>query len=110
MPKKATKKTTKSRQSRGSSPKAGKATSACDCSSSKVKLGKLVGEVTHYFSEIGVAVLKIASPIKEGDEIRLIGGENTDFTQGVSSMQIDHEKVKTAKKGDDVGLKVKEKE
>ena len=93
--------------------KAGKTTkkvaSACDCGSSKVKLGKPVGQVTHYFSEIGVAVLKIVSPIKEGDEIRLIGGENTDFTQSVSSMQIDHEKVEVAKKGDDVGLKVKEK-
>ena len=78
-------------------------------SKSKVKEGKLVGKITHYFSEIGVAVLKTVSPIKEGDEIRIIGGENTDFTQDVSSMQIDHEKVKSAKKGDDVGLKVKEK-
>lgn len=76
---------------------------------SKAKEGKLVGKVTHYFSEIGVAVLKIAVPIKEGDEIRIIGGENTDFTQAVSSMQIDHKEVKSAKKGDDVGLKVKEK-
>lgn len=76
---------------------------------SKVKEGKLVGQITHYFSEIGVAVLKITAPIKEGDEIRIIGGENTDFTQSVSSMQINHEKVNSANKGDDVGLKVKEK-
>lgn len=76
---------------------------------SKVIEGKPVGQVTHYFSEIKVAVLKIVSPIKEGDEIRIIGGENTDFTQNVSSMQIDHKEVGSAKKGDDVGLKVKEK-
>lgn len=76
---------------------------------SKAKEGKLVGQITHYFSEISVAVLKMAAPIKEGDEIRIIGGENTDFNQDVSSMQIDHKKVKAAKKGDDVGLKVKEK-
>jgi putative protease len=76
---------------------------------SKFKEGKLVGQITHYFSEIGVAVIKIVSPIKEGEEIRIIGGENTDFIQDVSSMQIDHEKVKSAKKGADVGLKVKEK-
>ena len=56
-----------------------------------------------------MAVVDLSSPIKEGDEIRIVGGENTDFNQEVESMQIDHEKVKSAKKGDSVGIKVNEK-
>jgi len=70
---------------------------------------KLVGKITHYFSNIGVAVIDLSDGLKEGDEIRIMGGESTDFNQTVDSMQVDHKEVKTAKKGDSVGLKVKEK-
>ena len=75
----------------------------------KKEEGKLIGEITHYFSNIEVGVIKLAGILKEGDTIRITGGENTDFTQEVKSMQIEHEKVESAKKGDSVGLKVKEK-
>ena len=71
--------------------------------------GQLVGKITHYFSNIEVAVIDLSAPLKEGDTIRIAGGENTDFTQAVNSMQIEHEKVKSGKKGDSVGMKVKEK-
>lgn len=71
--------------------------------------GKLIGKITHYFSNIGVAVLDLSASLEEGDTIRIVGGENTDFTQTVDSMQIEHEKAKTAKKGDSVGMKVNEK-
>lgn len=71
--------------------------------------GKLVGKVTHYFSNINVAVIDILGVLKEGDTIRITGGENTDFDQEIDSMEVDYKKVKTAKKGDSVGLKVKEK-
>ena len=70
--------------------------------------GKLVGKVTHYFSNISVAVIKLLSPLEQGCEIRIIGGESTDFNQEIDSMQIDHKIVKKAKKGDSVGLKVSE--
>ena len=56
-----------------------------------------------------MAVIKLSAPLKEGDEIRITGGEETDFNQKAVSMQIDHEKVKLAKKGKTVGLQVKEK-
>lgn len=72
------------------------------------KEGKLIGKITHYFSNIGVAVIDLSSPLKEGETIRIIGGEETDFNQTADSMQVDHEKVKSAKKGDAVGLKVDE--
>lgn len=74
-----------------------------------VQEGKLIGKVIHYFSHIGVAVVKLSGALSVGDSIRIVGGENTDFTQTIDSMEIEHEKVKTAKKGDSVGLKVKEK-
>ena len=70
--------------------------------------GKLIGKVTHYFGKIGVAVVDLSGALKVGDNIRIAGGE-IDFTQSVKSMQVEHESVKTAKSGDSVGLKVKEK-
>lgn len=75
----------------------------------KVKAPKPIGKITHYFSEIKVVVIKLKDNLKVGDEIRITGGEDTDFNQKVESLQIDHEKVKTAKKGKSVGLKVKKK-
>jgi len=71
--------------------------------------GKLIGRITHYFSNIEVAVIELTSPLKMGDTIRVIGGQETDFEQEVSSMQIEHEEVKSGKKGDSVGMKVDEK-
>jgi len=70
--------------------------------------GKLIGKVTHYFGNIGVAVLELTDTLKVGDTIRIVGGA-TDFTQTVESMEIEHEKVKEAKVGNSVGLQVGQK-
>lgn len=70
---------------------------------------KPIGKITHYFSNIEVAVIDLTAPLKEGDVIRIVGGKETDFEQKVASMQIDHKEVKSAKKGDSVGMKVGEK-
>ncbi len=70
--------------------------------------GKLIGKVTHYFGNIGVAVLELTDTLKVGDTIRIVGGE-TDFTQTIESMEIEHQKVEVAKAGDSVGLKVGQK-
>lgn len=75
----------------------------------KIIKEKKVGKITHYFSEIKVAVIKLKEPLKEGDKIKITGGEDTNFSQQVKSMQIDHEKVKTAKKGKSIGVKVSKK-
>jgi len=71
--------------------------------------GKLIGQVIHFFSHISVAVIKLTGPLSAGDNIRIVGGENTDFNQAVDSMEVEHEKIEKAKKGDEVGLKVKDK-
>lgn len=70
--------------------------------------GKLIGKVTHYFGKIGVAVIELSENLKVGDTIRIVGGE-TDFSQTVESMEIEHQKVEEAKAGDSVGLKVSQK-
>ncbi len=70
--------------------------------------GKLIGKITHYFGNIGVAVIELTDTLKEGEKIKIMGGE-TDFEQTVDSMEVDHKKVDKAKKGDGVGLKVSQK-
>ena len=70
-------------------------------------LGKEIGKVTHYFTNIGVAVIKLSATLKTGDKIR-VKGATSDFTQTVDSMQIEHEKVESAKKGQSIGMKVAE--
>jgi putative protease len=68
----------------------------------------LVGVVSNYFDHVGVAAVKLKIGLKKGDKIRIVGGLN-DFEQKVESMQIQHKVVSEAKKGDDVGIKLKEK-
>ena len=70
--------------------------------------GQLIGRVTHYFGNIGVAVIELTEALKIGDNIRIVGGE-TDFTQTVESMEVEHQKVQEAKAGDSIGLKVDQK-
>ena len=71
------------------------------------KQEKEIGEVFSYFIKIGVAAIKIKAALKKGDTIHF-KGHTTDFKQKVSSMQIEKEVVETAKKGTDVGIKVKD--
>jgi len=73
-----------------------------------LKEGKLIGKISHYFGNIGVGVIELSDTLKTGDTIRIVGGE-ADFTQTAGSMEIEHKKVETAKKGDSVGLKVDQK-
>ena len=70
--------------------------------------GQLIGKTTHYYSHIGVAGIELSDTLKVGEAIRIVGGE-TDFTQTVDSMEVEHQKVEAAKVGDSVGLKVQEK-
>ena len=66
---------------------------------------EIIGQVTHYFGRIGVAVLELSSDLKVGDSIHILG-HTTDFEQTVGSMEIDHKKVQSVGPGDDVALKV----
>jgi len=67
---------------------------------------KLIGKITHYFTNIGVAVLEITDgKLSVGNKIHIKGATN-DFEQNIDSMQVEHENVEIAKKGDAIGLKV----
>ena len=74
----------------------------------QTKQEKHIGKITHYFSKLSVAVIKLSKPLAKGDTIRIIGGE-TDFEQKVKSMEIDGKKIEKAKAKDDFGLKVSKK-
>jgi putative protease len=69
---------------------------------------KLVGKIAHYYSKLGVAVVDLEDELSVGDEIS-IEGASTNVRQKVESMQIEHETIETAKKGDSVGMKVVDK-
>jgi putative protease len=66
---------------------------------------KMVGEVTHYFPKVGVAVVRVADELHSGDQVR-ISGPHENFSQRVSSMQIEHQTISSASKGQEVGMKV----
>lgn len=77
-------------------------------SKAKKSKAKLLGKVDHYFDKISVAAMKLGDSLKVGDTVRIEGG-SVAFTQQIASMQIEHEQVNSAKKGDEVGFKVKQK-
>ncbi|HPI67330.1 MAG TPA: hypothetical protein PKZ16_02195 [bacterium] len=66
---------------------------------------KLIGKITHYFGKISVAAMRVEASLKVGDVIHLIG-HGADFTQTLSSMQIDGQNIETANAGDEIGFKV----
>lgn len=68
--------------------------------------GTRVGEVIHYFKKPSAGIIKLTGTLEIGDRVlikRLAG----DFIQKVVSMQINGERADKAKKGQEVGLKVK---
>lgn len=67
--------------------------------------GKRIGKVTHFFPKISVAVVELEGSLKAGDKI-IIEGHGNKFEQTADSMQIDRDSVKTAKKGQAIGLRV----
>ncbi len=69
---------------------------------------KLIGKITHFYSNLGVAIIELLDSLAVGDRIK-IKGATSDFEQDVDSMQIDREPIEKAKKGDIIGLKVGEK-
>ena len=67
--------------------------------------GKLIGEVNHFYNRIGVAVIDLVDTLKVGDRVHFFG-RSTDFAQEVFSMQIEHEPISEAGKGQEIALKV----
>jgi len=66
---------------------------------------KPIGEVTHYYSHIGVAIVKFGKKVDVGARVHFKGA-TTDFEEAIRSMQFDHKEIQSAKKGQEVGIKV----
>ena len=71
-------------------------------------MAKEIGTITHWYDRIGVAVIKLKSPLSKGDNIKIKKGDE-EFEETVTSLQIDHEDVETAKKGADAAIKLSHK-
>ena len=72
------------------------------------KKEKPIGAVTHYYGNLEVAIVTFNKAVKSGTTLRFKGA-TTDFEETVKSMQYDHKPVETAKKGQQVGIKVAKK-
>lgn len=68
--------------------------------------GKKVAVVTHWYGNINVAIFKLSAPLNVGDNIKIVRGE-TEVDDTVTSMQMNHASITSAKKGMEVGVKLK---
>jgi translation elongation factor EF-1alpha len=67
-----------------------------------------IGVVVKFFSKPSVAAIEVTGgSIKKGDTLHY-KGHTTDFTEAVSSMELDNKAIDEAKVGDLIGVKVKE--
>jgi putative protease len=67
-----------------------------------------VGVVVNFYVKPSVAAIKVTGgSIRKGDLLKY-KGHTTDFTEEVTSMEIENQPVEEAKSGDLVGVKVKE--
>lgn len=64
-----------------------------------------IGKVVHFYNHLSVAVLALQDGLKLGDRIHFIG-HATDFTQRVTSMEVEHHPVLWVKPGDSMAIRV----
>ena len=65
-----------------------------------------IGYVSNFYKNISVAAVEITNgSVSVGDTLHFLG-KTTNFETAVDSIQIDHNSVTQAKKGDSIGLKV----
>jgi hypothetical protein len=72
----------------------------------KTKKAKQIGVISNYFQHVKAAAIKLSAPLKKGDKIKIVGGEDKEILMVVESMQIDRKDIDSAKKGDEIGLLV----
>jgi putative protease len=68
--------------------------------------GERIGVVTHYYSHLSVAIVRLESGgLRVGDTIH-IRGHTTDFSQRVQSLEVEHKPVMEVGPNAEFGLKV----
>jgi len=63
-----------------------------------------IGEVVNYYSQVNAAEIRLWNPLKVGDEIIVQGPTTGSVIQKVESLQIDHQNIVEAPKGQNVGI------
>ena len=70
---------------------------------------KELGKVIHYYDKAMVAVVKLTGGgLKMGDSVKFVHNNN-EFSQPVSSMEVDYKQIQSAKKDEEVAIKVEQK-
>jgi len=69
---------------------------------------KKIGTITHFFDKISVGIIKLDGELRIGDKIKFQGA-TTNFEQEITEMQLEHEKIESGKKGQEVGVKTNDK-
>ena len=72
------------------------------------KIKKALGVVTHWYDHISVAVVKLSGKLSVGDKIKIKHGD-TETEDSIISMQLDHEEIKSGKKGQEIAIKLSNK-
>jgi putative protease len=67
-----------------------------------------VGKIKNFYKKINVAeVIVEDKPLKVNDEIIIIGNKTGAINEKVKSIELNHKKIKTARKGQRIALKIK---
>lgn len=68
---------------------------------------QFIGKISHYYSKIGVGLVKLNNgPLEIGDEVMILGDTTGIKKFKIESMQMHHKMVSSVKKGDEVGIKL----
>lgn len=70
-------------------------------------MGIRIGQVTHFYTNLSVAVIELSGELNLGDRLLFLG-HSTDFEQVACSMEIEHHKILSAAAGMEIALKVDE--
>lgn len=66
-----------------------------------------VGKVEHYFPKVKAAAVRLTKRVKVGDKVHIVG-HGDDFTEDVTSLQLDRKPIQEGAPGQSVGLWVKD--
>ncbi len=67
---------------------------------------QLIGTVIHYFKGPSVAVVHVTDgELAVGDRVRF-HGHTTDFTEPITSMEVNHQRMERAMPGDEVAIQI----
>ncbi|MBI4995183.1 hypothetical protein HZC21_06135 [Candidatus Peregrinibacteria bacterium] len=73
----------------------------------EIQTQKPIGRIIHYYDKIKVGVIDVAKTISVGDCISYETADGESYEQIIESMEINRAPVFSAKKGDDIGLKLR---